>query len=160
MTFEQAVERVQDIMKDVKAETLGNIAVQVQFTNKDCQGVMYISTRDGVLDVQGYDYKDSDASIELLYGDLSKIWTASWFDWMGYNLSKILTGKLSGTTALERGTVVLSGNADAFLALAGCAKKPAAKKAAPKTETESEDAPAPKKRACRTRKTAAKKTTK
>ncbi len=144
MTFEQAVERVQDIMKDVKAETLGNIAVQVQFTNKDCQGVMYISTRDGVLDVQGYDYKDSDASIELLYGDLSKI----------------LTGKLSGTTALERGTVVLSGNADAFLALAGCAKKPAAKKAAPKTETESEDAPAPKKRACRTRKTAAKKTTK
>ena len=104
----------------------------------------YISTRDGVLDVQGYDYKDSDASIELLYGDLSKI----------------LTGKLSGTTALERGTVVLSGNADAFLALAGCAKKPAAKKAAPKTETESEDAPAPKKRACRTRKTAAKKTTK
>ena len=144
MTFEQAVERVQDIMKDVKAETLGNIAVQVQFTNKDCQGVMYISTRDGVLDVQGYDYKDRDASIELLYGDLSKI----------------LTGKLSGTTALERGTVVLSGNADAFLALAGCAKKPAAKKAAPKTETESEDAPAPKKRACRTRKTAAKKTTK
>lgn len=144
MTFEQAVERVQDIMKDVKAETLGNIAVQVQFTNKDCQGVMYISTRDGVLDVQGYDYKDSDASIELLYGDLSKI----------------LTGKLSGTTALERGTVVLSDNADAFLALAGCAKKPAAKKAAPKTETESEDAPAPKKRACRTRKTAAKKTTK
>ena len=155
MTFEQAVERVQNIMQDAKAEEIGNIAVQIQFNNKDCQGIMYISTRDGRLDVQGYDYKDSDASVELLYGDLSKI----------------LTGKLSAATALERGAVTLTGNADAFLALSGCAKKPAVKKtaeapakaapakAAPAKAAPAKAAPAAKKQTAKTTKTASAKTT-
>ncbi len=134
MTFEQAVGRVQDIMKNADAEKIGNVAVQIQFTNKDCKGIMYISTRDGQLDVQGYDYKDSDAAVELLYGDLSKI----------------LTGKLNAATAIERGAVAVTGDADAFVALSGCAKAPAAKKTAKAEQKTSEKAAAkPARRCCK-----------
>ncbi len=162
MTFEQAVGRVQAIMENASAEKIGNVAVQIQFTNSDCKGIMYISTKTGVLDVQGYDYYDCDAAVELVYGDLSKV----------------LTGKLSAANAIARGDIsVVSGNPDAFLALAGCAKKapvkkpaakkpaskPAAKKAcakkecAPKTEAKPAAKPAPKAAA---KKPAAKKTSK
>ncbi len=116
MTFEQAVGRVQAIMENASAEKIGNVAVQIQFTNSDCKGIMYISTKTGELDVQGYDYYDCDAAVELVYGDLSKV----------------LTGKLSAANAIARGDIVVSGNPDAFLALAGCAKKAPAKKPAAK----------------------------
>lgn len=123
MTFEQAVGRVQATMENASAEKIGDVAVQIQFTNSDCKGIMYISTRGGKLDVQGYDYHDCDAAVELVYGDLSKV----------------LTGKLSAANAIARGDIVVTGNADAFLALAGCAKKPAVKKAPAK---KAEKAPA------------------
>ena len=131
MTFEQAVGRVQAIMENASAEKIGNVAVQIQFTNSDCKGIMYISTKTGVLDVQGYDYYDCDAAVELVYGDLSKV----------------LTGKLSAANAIARGDIVVSGNPDAFLALAGCAKKaPAKKPAAKKAPANKEVAkPAPQK---------------
>ena len=116
MTFEQAVGRVQAIMENASVEKIGNVAVQIQFTNSDCKGIMYISTKTGELDVQGYDYNDRDAAVELVYGDLSKV----------------LTGKLSAANAIARGDIVVSGNPDAFLALAGCAKKAPAKKPAAK----------------------------
>ena len=131
MTFEQAVGRVQAIMENASVEKIGNVAVQIQFTNSDCKGIMYISTKTGVLDVQGYDYYDCDAAVELIYGDLSKV----------------LTGKLSAANAIARGDIVVSGNPDAFLALAGCAKKAPAKKPAPKKAPVKKEAakPAPKK---------------
>ena len=166
MTFEQAVGRVQAIMENASAEKIGNVAVQIQFTNSDCKGIMYISTKTGVLDVQGYDYYDCDASVELVYGDLSKV----------------LTGKLSAANAIARGDIsVVSGDPNAFLALAGCAKKapvrkpaakkpaskPAAKKAcakkecAPKPEAKPAAKPAPKAAAKpAAKKPAAKKTSK
>lgn len=166
MTFEQAVGRVQAIMENASAEKIGNVAVQIQFTNSDCKGIMYISTKTGVLDVQGYDYYDCDAAVELVYGDLSKV----------------LTGKLSAANAIARGDIsVVSGDPNAFLALAGCAKKapvkkpaakkpaskPAAKKAcakkecAPKTEAKPAAKPAPKAAAKpAAKKPAAKKTSK
>ncbi len=166
MTFEQAVGRVQAIMENASAEKIGNVAVQIQFTNSDCKGIMYISTKTGVLDVQGYDYYDCDAAVELVYGDLSKV----------------LTGKLSAANAIARGDIsVVSGDPNAFLALAGCAKKapvrkpaakkpaskPAAKKAcakkecAPKPEAKPAAKPAPKAAAKpAAKKPAAKKTSK
>lgn len=108
MTFEQAVGRVQAIMENASAEKIGNVAVQIQFTNSDCKGIMYISTKTGVLDVQGYDYYDCDAAVELVYGDLSKV----------------LTGKLSAANAIARGDIsVVSGDPNAFLALAGKSEK-------------------------------------
>lgn len=116
MTFDQAVEKVQGIMKDANVNDMGSVAIQIHFTNKDCEGTMYISTKDGQLDVQGYDYKDCDAAIELMYGDLTKI----------------LTGRLNAATAIEKGTVTVTGNADALSAIASCAKKPAVKKTAVK----------------------------
>ena len=75
MTFDQAVEKVQGIMKDANVNDMDSVAIQIHFTNKDCEGTMYISTKNGQIDVQGYDYKDCDAAIELMYGDLTKILT-------------------------------------------------------------------------------------
>lgn len=124
MTFDQAVEKVQGIMKDANVNDMGSVAIQIHFTNKDCEGTMYISTRDGQLDVQGYDYKDCDAAIELMYGDLTKI----------------LTGRLNAATAIEKGTVTVTGNTDALSAIASCAKKPAVKKAAVKKTASTETA--------------------
>ena len=65
MTFDQAVEKVQGIMKDANVNDMDSVAIQIHFTNKDCEGTMYISTKNGQIDVQGYDYKDCDAAIEL-----------------------------------------------------------------------------------------------
>lgn len=124
MTFDQAVEKVQGIMKDANVNDMGSVAIQIHFTNKDCEGTMYISTRDGQLDVQGYDYKDCDAAIELMYGDLTKI----------------LTGRLNAATAIEKGTVTVTGNTDALSAIASCAKKPAFKKVAVKKTASTETA--------------------
>lgn len=111
-------------MKDANVNDMGSVAIQIHFTNKDCEGTMYISTRDGQLDVQGYDYKDCDAAIELMYGDLTKI----------------LTGRLNAATAIEKGTVTVTGNTDALSAIASCAKKPAFKKVAVKKTASTETA--------------------
>lgn len=141
MTFDQAVEKVQGIMKDANVNDMGSVAIQIHFTNKDCEGTMYISTKNGQLDVQGYDYKDCDAAIELMYGDLTKI----------------LTGRLNAATAIEKGTVTVTGNVDALSAIASCAKKPAVKKTAAKKAASTE--PAAKKATVSAAKPAAAKTT-
>ena len=141
MTFDQAVEKVQGTMKDANVNDMGSVAIQIHFTNKDCEGTMYISTRDGQLEVQGYDYKDCDAAIELMYGDLTKI----------------LTGRLNAATAIEKGTVTVTGNTDALSAIASCAKKPTVKKAAVKKTASTETAA--KKATVSTAKPAASKTT-
>ena len=107
-------------MKDANVNDMDSVAIQIHFTNEDCEGTMYISTKNGQIDVQGYDYKDCDAAIELMYGDL---------------LPKILTGRLNAATAIEKGTVTVTGNADALSAISSCAKKPAVKKAAAKKTT-------------------------
>ena len=146
MTFDQAVEKVQGIMKDANVNDMDSVAIQIHFTNKDCKGTMYISTKNGQLDVQGYDYKDCDAAIELMYGDLTKI----------------LTGRLNAATAIEKGTVTVTGNADALSAISSCAKKPAVKKAAAKKTTAKKAAstePAAKKATVSAAKPAAAKTT-
>lgn len=132
MTFEQAVGRVQKTMENADPKKIGDVAVQIRFTNSDCQGTMYISTKTGELDVQGYDYRDSDAAVELIYGDLSKI----------------LTGKLSAANAIERGEVtIVSGNPNAFIALGGCAKKAALKQTPAKKSAAGSKKAAPKKTA-------------
>lgn len=119
MTFEQAVAKVQDIMTAAKPENMSDVAVQIHFTNKDCEGTMYIACRSGELDVAGYDYIDNDVAIDIMYGDLSKI----------------LKGSMSIANAESKNLISIYGNADALAVIAGCAKKPAAKKPAAKKTT-------------------------
>lgn len=150
MTFEQAVAKVQDIMKEAKPAEMGDVAVQIHFINKDCDGIMYIACRGGELDIAGYDYKDNDVAIDIMYGDLTKI----------------LKGSMSVANAVSKDLITISGNADALSIIAGCAKKPAAKKAAPKktaaakTETKKETVAAKPAAKTAAAKTTAKKTTK
>lgn len=150
MTFEQAVAKVQDIMKEAKPAEMGDVAVQIHFINKDCDGIMYIACRGGELDIAGYDYKDNDVAIDIMYGDLTKI----------------LKGSMSVANAVSKDLITISGNADALSIIAGCAKKPTAKKAAPKktaaakTETKKETVAAKPAAKTAAAKTTAKKTTK
>lgn len=118
MTFEKAVTKIQEIMASANADALGEFALQIRFMNEDCGGIMYIAKKGGVLDVAGYDYRDNDAAIDVLYGDLTKI----------------LKGTMSAKNALSNGTVTLYGNPDVFVALGGCAKKPRTKKTVAKTD--------------------------
>ncbi len=147
MTFEQAVAKVQDIMKEAKSAEMSDVAVQIHFINKDCDGIMYIACRGGEIDVAGYDYKDNDVAIDIMYGDLTKL----------------LKGSMSLANAVGKDLVTISGNADALNIIAGCAKKPVAQKAAPKkvapakTEKKTET---PAKAKTTTAKPTAKKTTK
>ncbi len=155
MTFEQAVAKVQDIMTAAKPENMSDVAVQIHFTNNDCEGTMYIACRAGELDVAGYDYNDNDVAIDIKYGDLTKI----------------LKGTMSVANAVSKELISIYGNGDALSVIAGCAKKapakkapakksPAkkapAKKAAPKAAAKTEEKPAAKAPAKPTAKTAAK----
>lgn len=140
MTFEQAVAKVQDIMKEAKPAEIGDVAVQIHFTNKDCDGIMYIACRGGELDIAGYDYKDNDVAIDIMYGDLTKI----------------LKGTMSVANAVSKELISISGNADALNSIAGSAKKPAVKKAAVKKDDPKKTAPAKTEKAAETAKTAEK----
>lgn len=150
MTFEQAVAKVQDIMTAAKPENMSDVAVQIHFTNNDCEGTMYIACRAGELDVAGYDYNDNDVAIDIKYGDLTKI----------------LKGTMSVANAVSKELISIYGNGDALSVIAGCAKKapakkaPAkkapAKKAAPKAAAKTAEKPAAKAPAKPVAKTAAK----
>lgn len=138
MTFEQAVAKVQDIMTAAKPENMSDVAVQIHFTNNDCEGTMYIACRAGEIDVAGYDYNDNDVAIDIKYGDLTKI----------------LKGTMSVANAVSKELISIYGNGDALSVIAGCAKKapakktPAkkapAKKAAPKAVAKTAEKPAAK----------------
>lgn len=127
MTFEQAVAKVQDIMTAAKPENMSDVAVQIHFTNNDCEGTMYIACRAGELDVAGYDYNDNDVAIDIKYGDLTKI----------------LKGTMSVANAVSKELISIYGNGDALSVIAGCAKKAPAKKA-PAKKAPAKKAPAKK----------------
>ena len=107
MTFEQAVEKIQALLENADTSKMGEVAFQIEFTNKDCSGIMYIANKNGALDVAGYDYKDNTAAVTLKYGDLTKI----------------LTGRLNPVNAVEKGVISAEGDVAALAALSGIAKK-------------------------------------
>lgn len=126
MTFENAVKRIKAKFEEVDASKLADMAVQVTLTDEDCGGTLYFKVADGKVDVEGYDYRDNDAVIDIdrkAFGD-------------------ILSGKLTLDKAIEKGLATAKGNFEKLATLNDAipkyvpAKKTKAEPAAEKAKEE------------------------
>ncbi len=140
MTFIEAYSKIKTALKTAKADKVeGHLAIQVNLTDADASGILYLEVSDGKLYVEPYDYFDHDAMI-----------TVEW-----KNFVDIMTGKLDFDKAIEEDVMSVYGNTDRAMELKKIVKKPAAKKPAttktePKTTQKAEAAkPAAKKTAAK-----------
>lgn len=139
MTFENALKKIKTSFEKADASKLADMAVQVTMTDEDCGGTFYFKSEAGKLDVEGYDYKDNDAVIDIARKALMDI----------------LAGKITLDDAIEKGYATAKGDfakldtlKDAIEKYKAPAKKSAAKKTvAKKTETKKAEAKAPAKKA-------------
>ena len=103
-----------------------DFAVQINLTDADCGGALFVAYQGGKAAVEPYDYHDHTAMVNIKAKDL--------IDAIG--------GKLDVVGALMAGHIEVYGNVEHFMAALSL-KKPAAKRA-PKN-TDGEKAPAEKK---------------
>lgn len=94
MTFENALKKIQAKFAEIDASKLADMAVQVSLTDEDCGGTLYFKVTDGSVDVQGYDYRDNDAVMDIE--------RKAFMD--------ILSGKLTLDKAIEKGQATVNGN--------------------------------------------------
>lgn len=140
MTFENALKKIKTSFEKADASKLADMAVQVTMTDEDCGGTFYFKSEAGKLDVEGYDYRDNDAVIDIARKALMDI----------------LAGKMTLDAAIEKGYATAKGDFEKLDTLKSAIpeyKAPAKKPAAKKTETK---APAKKTKPESAKKTAAK----
>lgn len=131
MTFENALKRIKAKFEEVDASKLADMAVQVTLTDEDCGGTLYFKVADGKVDVEGYDYRDNDAVIDI---DRKA-------------LNDILSGKLTLDKAIEKGLATAKGNFDKLATLNDAIPKyvaPSRKVAAKEEEAEAKSEAEPK----------------
>jgi hypothetical protein len=149
MTFENAVKRIKAKFEEIDASKLADMAVQVTLTDEDCGGTLYFKAADGTVDVQGYDYRDNDAVIDI----------------ERKSLMDILSGKTTLDKEIENGHATAKGNfgkldtlKDAVVKKAVPAKKAVSeKKTTPAKKAASEKKTTPAKKAAPVKKAAAEK---
>lgn len=120
MTFETALKKIKAKFEEVDASKLADMAVQVTLTDEDCGGTLYFKAAEGKVVVEGYDYRDNDAVIDI---DRKA-------------LNDILSGKLTLDKAIEKGLATAKGNFDKLATLNDAIPKyvaPAKKEEAAKT---------------------------
>lgn len=101
MTFETALKKIKAKFEEVDASKLADMAVQVTLTDEDCGGTLYFKAAEGKVVVEGYDYRDNDAVIDI---DRKA-------------LNDILSGKLTLDKAIEKGLATAKGNFDKLATL-------------------------------------------
>lgn len=142
MSFIERFEEVKKVFKDAKATDIKeHLAIQINLTDADSSGIMYLEVADGNVIVEPYDYVDRDAMFVVTSEDLIAI----------------AKGKLAAEKAMEEGKLVVIGNLEKaalvksikLKAKKAPAKKAPAKKAAPKVEEapKAEEVKAPAKKA-------------
>lgn len=94
MTFENALKKIKTKFEEVNAEKLADMAVQVTLTDEDCGGTFYFKAENGSLQVEGYDYRDNDAVIDI----------------ERKTLMDILAGKSTLDDAIEKGRATAKGD--------------------------------------------------
>lgn len=131
MNYYQAFEAVKNsITKFDSTKFTQNFAIQVTMTNKDCGGIFYIEYKDGILNIEPYNYYDNSVDITAGYSDLCKA----------------LSGKLSlGSTKLN-----ISGDSEILSSFISAIefKEPAKEKKTPAKKTVKKEAA--KKSSCKT----------
>lgn len=65
MTYENALKKIKTAFESVDASKLADMAVQVTLSDEDCGGTFYFKSENGNVDVEGYDYRDNDAVIDI-----------------------------------------------------------------------------------------------
>ena len=120
MTFEKAVERICGLLADADGSQAEDAAFQIELTNEDCKGILYIAIRGGQVEVAGYDYKDHTAALILKLGDLTKI----------------LKGTLNPVNAVARGVIQITGDTEKTLLLSRLIPKQTAPKKAAGSKSE------------------------
>ena len=108
MTYEQIVSKVKAKYADADASSLsGTVAIQINLTGKNVEGIFYIEAKDGKVNVEPYDYHDNKAIVTVA----------------PTNLLKILDGKLKPAIAYTTGRVSVDGDVNAVLQLIDFAVK-------------------------------------
>ena len=108
MTYEQIVSKVKAKYADADASSLsGTVAIQINLTGKNVEGIFYIEAKDGKVNVEPYDYHDNKAIVTVA----------------PTNLLKILDGKLKPAIACTTGRVSVDGDVNAVLQLIDLAVK-------------------------------------
>lgn len=125
MTFENALKRIRTGFGNVDASKLADMAVQVTLTDEDCGGTFYFKSESGILTVEGYDYRDNDAVIDIA--------RKAFMD--------ILAGKATLDTAVTKGLATAKGNFEKLDSLKNAIPpyKAPAKKAVKKAEPKKAD---------------------
>ncbi|MBR5535659.1 MAG: SCP2 sterol-binding domain-containing protein [Clostridia bacterium] len=124
MTFLEKFEEIKKVA-DVDVTFKRDFAIQINLTDEDCHGAFYVEHRDGVLNVEPYDYNDRDAMMTIS-SDV---------------LLKILTGKADPVATFLSGKFAIDGDVEAVLELKKIAEAlKAEKKAAEKAEKEAKKA--------------------
>ncbi len=120
MTYIENFYAVKATIAKEKAKKISeHLAIQVNLTDDEGDGIFYIEVRDGVLHVEPYDYVDRDAIFFAKTPDLVAI----------------MTGKLGYDEAIEKNRLTVAGNTEkASLAKLLITKKRAPKKTAAKTK--------------------------
>ena len=130
MTFQEAFESLRKAFKPAKAKSIqGHLALQINLTDEDAHGVMYVEVTDGKLAVEPYDYHDRNAMLLVNSTDLRAI----------------LTSKLSLEEALADDRLVIEGDVSRGMEIAKFITKPAARKPAAKAPAAEKKTAAPKK---------------
>lgn len=94
MTFENALKKIKTKFEEANAGKLADMAVQVTLTDEDCGGTFYFKSENGSLQVEGYDYRDNDAVIDI----------------ERKALMDILAGKSTLDEAIEKGRATAKGD--------------------------------------------------
>ncbi len=119
MAFEDAFKSVKQAFKGARASKIKeHLAIQINLTDEDSSGIMYIEVADGKLRVEPYDYHDRDAMFTVGSKDFIKM----------------ISGKISYEKAIEKGLLGVNGNPEKAawiknIVIPSPAKKTAAKKA-------------------------------
>lgn len=65
MTYENALKKIKTAFGSVDASKLADMAVQVTLSDEDCGGTFYFKSENGNIVVEGYDYRDNDAVLDI-----------------------------------------------------------------------------------------------
>ena len=118
MAFIDAYNKIKRTLRTAKADKIaGHLAIQINLTDEDASGIMYLEASDGKLFVEPYDYFERDAMITVNSKDFIEIMTA----------------KLDFDKALEEGVLAIYGDIDRALQIKTLIKKPTPRKPAAKS---------------------------
>lgn len=90
MTFEQIVSKVKEKAAVADASSVeGTVAIQVNLSGKNVEGIFYIEVKDHNVSVEPYEYYDRNAIVTVNPTNLNKLIDGKLDPVLGYTLGKI-----------------------------------------------------------------------